>query len=98
MCKWTTEINTVTLDEFKDTLTHYFPWHKHGDDYLELFFYKTYNDEPQAILHDEDLRKILRIGMVQSMTELIISLDTPTKPFSAWTLEDVALEYDLPGL
>jgi hypothetical protein len=74
--------DTVTLGDSKKFLIRHFPQYNH-DDYLELFFYKTYTDDPETILHDKDLRNIFKVCKAQSMTKLIISLSTPIKPFSA---------------
>ncbi|KAI8598300.1 hypothetical protein EDD21DRAFT_191815 [Dissophora ornata] len=44
---------------------------------------------------NNELRKILKFAKVTSKTKLTISLETPTKKFSAWTFKDVCAEYYL---
>ncbi|KAI9598763.1 hypothetical protein BDF19DRAFT_187408 [Syncephalis fuscata] len=96
VCRWSTVINTATIDDLKKILLHYFPQYNHND-YLELLFYRTYTDKPEAISDDEDLRRILKVVKTQSMTKLIISLGTPAKSFSTWTFKDVISEYKFSG-
>ncbi|KAG0351885.1 hypothetical protein BC939DRAFT_481145 [Gamsiella multidivaricata] len=94
VCKWSAIVDTVTVGDLKEALIRHYPQYEH-DDYLELLFYKTYTSELETICHDEDLRRILKVGKTQSMNKMIISLNTSTKTFSAWTLKDIISEYNL---
>ncbi|KAF8938614.1 hypothetical protein EDD21DRAFT_411474 [Dissophora ornata] len=98
---WSTIVNEATLDNFKSYLFDYYPQYAH-DEYLEIFLYSG-QPKPERFRSDEDLRKVLKIAKTTSKTKLTISLETPTKNFSAWTFKDVCTEYDLslatdPGL
>ncbi|KAG0308930.1 hypothetical protein BGZ99_001021 [Dissophora globulifera] len=93
-CSWFAVIDTVTVGDLKKALVQYYPQYNH-DEYVELHFYKTYTGPSETIRDDEDLRRILMVSKMQSMNKLVISLDTPTKSFSAWTFKDVCAEYNL---
>ena len=54
--------------------------------------------KPEPIRDNEDLRKILKVAKTTSKARLTISLETPSKNFSAWTFKDVCDEYNLSGL
>ncbi|KAF9537561.1 hypothetical protein EC957_007973 [Mortierella hygrophila] len=62
------------------------------DHYLEIFVYNG-QAKPSRISDDDDLRKMLKIAKTTSKTKLAISLETPSKSFSAWTFKDVCEEY-----
>ena len=94
MCNWSAAIDTVTVSDLKKVLIRYYPQYDHND-YVELHFYKVYTGASEIIRDDEDLRRILRVTKTQSINKLILSLDTPTKSFSAWTFKDVCTEYNL---
>ncbi|KAG0034379.1 hypothetical protein BGZ82_005760 [Podila clonocystis] len=97
VCKWSAVVDTVTIGDLKEVLVRYYPQYDH-DDYLELLYYRTYTGESESIRYDEDLRRILRVAKTQSMTKLILSLNTPTKGFASWKFKDVCDEYGLaPG-
>ncbi|KAK3813832.1 MAG: hypothetical protein JOS17DRAFT_821213 [Linnemannia elongata] len=53
---------------------------------------------PELIHDNEDLRKILKVAKTTSKARLTISLETPSKTFSAWTFKDVCDEYNFSGL
>ncbi|KAG0242680.1 hypothetical protein BG011_003271, partial [Mortierella polycephala] len=98
---WSTFVNEATLDDFKSSIFDYYPQYDH-DEYLEIFVYRGH-PKRERLRSDEDLRKILKIAKTTSKTKLVISLETPTKKFSAWTFKDVCAEYNLspttdPGL
>ncbi|KAG0027221.1 hypothetical protein BGZ81_005785 [Podila clonocystis] len=98
---WSTFVDRTTMDDFKSYIFEYYPQYAH-DEYLEIFVYNGH-PKPERIRNDEDLRKILKITKTTSKTKLVISLETPTKNFSAWTFRDVCAEYNLspttdPGL
>jgi hypothetical protein len=98
---WSTFVDKATLDDFKRYVFQYYPQYAH-DEYLEIFVYNGH-PKPERICTDEDLRKILKITKTASKTKLTVSLETPTKNFSAWTFKDVCDEYNLsessdPGL
>ncbi|KAG0262392.1 hypothetical protein BG011_010189 [Mortierella polycephala] len=98
---WSTMVDTATLDCLKKRLFHKYPQYAH-DNYLEIYVY-TGQPKPELICDNEDLRTILKAAKTASKTKLMISLETPTKNFSAWTFKDVCAEYDLsdssnPGL
>ncbi|KAF9974932.1 hypothetical protein BGZ75_000672, partial [Mortierella antarctica] len=93
---WCGIVDTATLDDLKKNIFDLYPQYAH-DDYLEIF---VYNGQPKAelIRDNEDLRKILRVVKTTSKARLTISLETPSKNFSAWTFKDVCDEYNLaPG-
>jgi hypothetical protein len=98
---WSTFLDEATMVDFKRYVFEYYPQYAH-DEYLEIFVYNGH-PKPERVSSDEDLRKILKIAKTTSKTKLTISLETPTKNFSAWTFKDVCEEYNLseaydPGL
>ena len=99
---WSTFVDKATLDDFKTHIFKCYPQYAR-DEYLEIFVYTRHPKSPECIVSDEDLCKILKIAKTTSKTKLVISLETPTKNFSAWTFKDVCSEYNLspstdPGL
>ncbi|KAF9276056.1 hypothetical protein BGZ68_010294 [Mortierella alpina] len=93
---WCGIVDTATLDDLKKNIFDLYPQYAH-DDYLEIFVYNG-QPKPELIRDNEDLRKILRVVKTTSKARLTISLETPSKNFSAWTFKDVCDEYNLaPG-
>ncbi|KAF9922559.1 hypothetical protein BGZ67_010386 [Mortierella alpina] len=93
---WCGIVDTATLDDLKKIIFDLYPQYAH-DDYLEIYVYNG-QPKPELIRDDEDLRKILRVVKTTSKARLTISLETPSKNFSAWTFKDVCDEYNLSGL
>ncbi|KAF8932529.1 hypothetical protein BGZ47_011345 [Haplosporangium gracile] len=98
---WSAMMETATLDDLKKNVFDLYPQYAH-DDYLQIFVYNG-QPKPELVRDDEDLRKILKVAKANSKLKLVISLETPTKNFSAWTFKDVCDEYNLsessdPGL
>ncbi|KAG0338858.1 hypothetical protein BG004_007051 [Podila humilis] len=94
LCTWSAAIDTVTMGELMKLLVRHYPQYDH-DDYVDLHFYETCSSPPEHIRDHEHLRRILRFGKTKSMDKLILSLATPSKPYSAWTFKDVVSEYNL---
>ncbi|KAF9189606.1 hypothetical protein BGZ51_009425 [Haplosporangium sp. Z 767] len=90
---WLAIVETATLDDLKKNIFIEYPHYAH-DKYLEIFVYNG-QAKPARIGDDEDLREILKIAKTASKTKLTISLDTPTKAFSAWKFKDVCTEFNL---
>ncbi|KAF9090644.1 hypothetical protein BGX29_011353 [Mortierella sp. GBA35] len=90
---WIGVVETATLGKLKGRIFEYYPQYAH-DDYLEVFFYNG-QPKPACIRSDEDLRDIINFAKATSKARLTISLETPSKNFSAWTFRDVCDEYDL---
>ncbi|KAF9322726.1 hypothetical protein BG006_002104, partial [Podila minutissima] len=90
---WSTFVDVATLDDFRCYIFEYYPQYAH-DEYLEIFVYNGH-PKPERVSSDGDLCKILKIAKTTSMTKLTVSLETPTKNFSAWTFKDVCDEYNL---
>ncbi|KAF9557892.1 hypothetical protein EC968_007406 [Mortierella alpina] len=93
---WCGIVDTATLDDLKKNIFDLYPQYAH-DDYLEIFVYNG-QPKPELIRDNEDLRKILKVAKTTSKARLTISLETPSKNFSAWTFKDVCDEYNLSGL
>ncbi|KAK3807519.1 MAG: hypothetical protein JOS17DRAFT_571152 [Linnemannia elongata] len=83
----------ATLDDLKKPIFDLYPQYNHNE-YLEIYVYNG-QSKPELVRDNADLRKLLNIAKVTSKTKLTISLETPTKSFSAWTFKDVCDEYDL---
>lgn len=90
---WSTFVDKATLDGLRKRIFQYYPWYAHGE-YLEIFLYNG-DPNPERIRSDEHLCKILMFAKITSKTTLTVSLDTPSKNFSAWTFKDVCDEYNL---
>ncbi|KAF9285636.1 hypothetical protein BGZ68_003681 [Mortierella alpina] len=93
---WCGIVDTATLDDLKKNIFDLHPQYAH-DAYLEIFVYNG-QPKPELIRDNEDLCKILKVAKTTSKARLTISLETPSKNFSAWTFKDVCDEYNLaPG-
>ncbi|KAF9556637.1 hypothetical protein EC968_008102 [Mortierella alpina] len=89
---WCGIVDTATLDDLKKNIFDLYPQYAH-DDYLEIFV-NSEQPKPELIRDNEDPRKILKVVK----TRITISLETPSKNFSARTFKDVCDEYNLaPG-
>ncbi|KAF9536462.1 hypothetical protein EC957_010882 [Mortierella hygrophila] len=90
---WSAMVETATLDDLKKNIFVLYPQYAH-DEYLEVFVYNG-QPKPEPVRDNDDLRKILMISKATLKSKLTISLETPTKNFSAWTFKDVCDEYNL---
>ncbi|KAG0204261.1 hypothetical protein BGX31_003187 [Mortierella sp. GBA43] len=86
-------VNTATIDEMKRILFQEFPQYTH-DDFVEIFVYTGF-PKPERVRDDGHLRNVLRACKSTSKSKLTISLESPSKNFSAWTFKDVCTEYSL---
>jgi len=92
-CTWTTTIDTATVDEMKKVLFEEFPQYSH-DDFAEVFVYTGFS-KPDHVHDDQHLRNILRLCKLNFRCRMTISLESPSKGFSAWSFNDVCIEYNL---
>lgn len=86
-------MDTATLDDLRKHLFDLYPQYA-DDEYLEIYVYSG-QPMPERICDNGDLRKILKMAKANPKPKLTISLETPTKTFSAWTFKDVISEYNL---
>ncbi|KAF9923540.1 hypothetical protein BGZ67_009769 [Mortierella alpina] len=93
---WCGIVDTATLDDLKKNIFDLYPQYAH-DDYLEIFVYNG-QPKPELIRDNEDIRKTFKVAKTTSNARLTISLETPSKNFSAWTIKDVCDEYNFSGL
>ncbi|KAG0000724.1 hypothetical protein BGZ80_003480 [Entomortierella chlamydospora] len=82
----------MILVEMKRILFQYLQYAH--DDSVEIFVYNGL-PKPERICDDEHLRNILKVCKLKSKSKLTISLESPSKNFSAWNFKDVCTEYNL---
>ncbi|RPB23955.1 hypothetical protein L211DRAFT_868116 [Terfezia boudieri ATCC MYA-4762] len=92
---WTVNINTATLNELKEKISkNYYP---HLDSTLLKLILKPKSSKPFSPDSDKDLRVLLRDLVQANEKVLIISVETPQKPFSEWSLSAVKELYGIIG-
>ncbi|RPB24230.1 hypothetical protein L211DRAFT_867989 [Terfezia boudieri ATCC MYA-4762] len=92
---WTVNINTATLNELKEKISKdYYP--HLGSTLLKLIL-KPKSSKPFSPDSDKDLRVLLRDLVQANEKVLIISVETPQKPFSEWCLSAVKELYGIIG-
>ncbi|KAG0180648.1 hypothetical protein DFQ28_001073 [Apophysomyces sp. BC1034] len=91
---WITDINTATLDKFKKAIFVEYPQFD-DDDHLEIYLYINAAQRPTKLSDDEQLQQTLKVARKEYNGKLTISLECPSKNFSAWTLQEVCLEYGI---
>jgi hypothetical protein len=94
ICNWSTMVDMATVSDLVKTLADFYPQYNHHD-HVKLHYYNTRSSPSEPICDDQDLHRVLKVAKAQSLMQLIISLATPTKDFSAWTFKDVISEYNL---
>ncbi|KAG0183694.1 hypothetical protein DFQ28_001223 [Apophysomyces sp. BC1034] len=91
---YSVDINTITVEQFKKRIFLKYPQFA-DDDYLEVYAYCNTALPPEALTDNEVLRNVLKVARKEHNGKLTISLECPSKNFSAWTLQEVCLEYGI---
>lgn len=99
---WNTFVDSATLDDLKTSLVECHDQYA-NDEYLEIFVHHQGQPKAQRIKNDIDVRKLLKTAMTTGNNKLVVSLDTPSKKYTAWSFKDVCDEFNLsqssdPGL
>lgn len=89
---WLANINTVTLDHLKKEIAH--EYYLLDDSSVLKLILKPKNGNMFTLNSDEELREYLRDLILANEKVITISVQTPTKPFSSWTLKEVK-EHDI---
>lgn len=89
---WNVDINTATLGMLGNRISkEYFEYKDSG----LLFCFKRSNDQIVQPATDEELRQLLCSLVAENEMTVKITVNTPAKPFSDWTLKEVWELYEI---